>query len=240
MVMYIVVLGIALFVLERVRPSRPFVSSKHWYFRAIGFNILALAVVVLGAITWDQWFQAVTIFKLNEDIPNPVKGLIIYVVFHFFFYWWHRAKHKYKILWKLFHQLHHSIQRIEVLSSNYLHPLDTASGLILGSLVAYALLGVDLEAAAWFSLYLGCMGYFLHSNLQVPRWLGYIIQTPQMHRRHHEYGKHDSNYCDIVWFDMIFGTYINPVEPCDRCGFDDEKESKVVDMLVFKDVYEKI
>lgn len=237
MVNYIIVVGVALFILERIRPGKPFIPSSRWYLRAILFNLLALVVVIVGSITWDIWFHSVSLFKLGNDIPDPIKGLIVYTVFHFFFYWWHRARHKYSFLWRTFHQIHHSIQRIEVLSSNYLHPLDIASGLLLGSFIAYAVLGVSIEAASWFSFYLGSMGYFVHSNITVPYWLGYFIQTPQMHRRHHEHGKHDTNYCDIVWFDMLFGTYENVRKPCDYCGFDEDKESKIKDMLLFKNVY---
>lgn len=237
MMVYIITLGVVLFVLERIRPASPFVSTRNWYWRAIFFNLATLVVVMVGAMTWDQWFRTFTLFRLDDQLPDPVKGLIVYVVFHFFFYWWHRAKHQIAWLWKTFHQIHHSIQRIEVLSSNYLHPLDAASGLILGSLVAFVLLGVDVNAVAWFTLYLAGMGYFLHSNITVPRWLGYIIQTPQMHRRHHQYAMHNMNYCDIVWFDMLFGTYENSALPVARCGFDEDKETKVLDMLMFKDVH---
>lgn len=71
--------------------------------------------------------------------------------------------------------------------------------------------------------------------------IGYIIQTPQMHRMHHEYEKHQSNYCDVVWFDMLFGTYYNSrgQEICDKCGFDEDKEIRLKDMLIFRDVHKK-
>ena len=225
--------------MKGVRPATPFISSSYWYLRALSLNFLTLLTLLLGAVTWDHWFQGLIIFALDENLPSPVKGLIVYIVFHFFFYWWHRAKHHYTILWRLFHQIHHSIKRLEVLSSNYVHPLDAISGLILSSAIAYSLLGVDMESTAWFSFYLASMGYFIHANITVPRWIGYIIQTPQMHRRHHKYGKHDTNYCDIVWFDMLFGTYDNPAIPCKECGFDQEKENKLVEMLIFKDVNPK-
>jgi sterol desaturase/sphingolipid hydroxylase (fatty acid hydroxylase superfamily) len=54
------------------------------------------------------------------------------------------------------------------------------------------------------------MEYLVHSNIRVPNWIGYITQTPQMQSMHHQYGEHKSFYCDIVWFDMLFGTYHDP------------------------------
>lgn len=239
MITYIAVIGILLFLFERLKPNKPFVFSSKWYLRAISFNLITLVLFILGSLSWDLWFQSINIYNSNIELAPPVQGLITYIIYNFIFYWWHRAKHHNIILWRTFHQLHHSIQRIEVLSANYLHPLDTISSLLIGSFLSYSLLGFNLEATAWFGFYLGSMGYFVHSNIKAPRWIGYIIQTPQMHRTHHEYGKHRSNYCDIVWFDMLFGTYYNPrnQEICNTCGFDADKEIKVKDMLVFKDVH---
>lgn len=57
------------------------------------------------------------------------------------------------------------------------------------------------------------------------------------HRIHHEYNKHTNNYGDIVWWDMLFGTYENLKEFKSTCGFDHEKEQSLFDMLKFKDVH---
>lgn len=230
-----------MFFIERLKPSKPFVFSSKWYLRAISLSLITLVLFIFGSFSWDLWFKSISVYNPNIELVPPIEGLITYIIYNFIFYWWHRAKHHYIALWRIFHQLHHSIQRIEVLSANYLHPLDTISSLLIGSFLSYSLLGFNFEAAAWFGFYLGSMGYFLHSNIRVPRWIGYIIQTPQMHRMHHEYGKHRSNYCDIVWFDMLFGTYYNPrkQEICNACGFDVDNEIRVKDMLIFRDVYKK-
>ena len=241
MILYIALSALFLFILERYVNHKPFIQSKHWYTRAIILNLLTLLVFYIGAISWEPALRAAKIYPPLIDIAPPLQGLICYFAFHFFFYWWHRVKHQNRFLWRVFHQVHHSPQRIEVLATNYLHPLDALSSLLIGSTVCYVLLGFDVQASAWFTLYLGVMGYFIHSNIKAPRWLGYIIQTPQMHRMHHEYNKHRSNYCDVVWFDMLFGTYNNPkdTEVCDKCGFDEDKELRLKDMLLFSDVHKK-
>jgi sterol desaturase/sphingolipid hydroxylase (fatty acid hydroxylase superfamily) len=46
-----------------------------------------------------------------------------------------------------------------------------------------------------------------------------------------------NNYGDIVWWDMLFGTYENPKEWTHTCGFTPEKEEQLVDMLLYKDVH---
>jgi sterol desaturase/sphingolipid hydroxylase (fatty acid hydroxylase superfamily) len=54
---------------------------------------------------------------------------------------------------------------------------------------------------------------------------------------HHEYALHRNNYGDIVWWDMMFGAYENPKEFKASCGFDDEKEQRLLEMVRFHDVH---
>lgn len=237
MLEYSLALAAFLFVFERLKPGIAVESSTEWYVRAATINLLQLVVLVAGAFSWGVWFKGFSLASLGDVLPPYVSGFLAYLIFTFLFYWWHRLKHHNNALWRIFHQVHHSPRRIEVLTANYLHPFDTASGLILGSFICSTVLGLQVEEIAWYSLYLSCMSYFLHANIAVPRWVGYIIQTPQMHRRHHEFGKHDTNYSDIVWWDMLFGTYENPHYPCKECGFTREREAMVLDMLTCKDVH---
>jgi sterol desaturase/sphingolipid hydroxylase (fatty acid hydroxylase superfamily) len=59
-----------------------------------------------------------------------------------------------------------------------------------------------------------------------------------MHRIHHESGLHKSNYGDITWWDMLFGTYENPASWNGRCGFDGDREQRLKDMLLYRDVHD--
>ena len=73
-------------------------------------------------------------------------------------------------------------------------------------------------------------------NVATPRWGGFFIQRPEMHRIHHERNVHQSNYGDLPIWDMIFGTYRNPPTYDGLCGFDEPRESMVTSMLLFRDV----
>ncbi len=79
--------------------------------------------------------------------------------------------------------------------------------------------------------------FFYHTNIKTPRWGGLFFQRPEMHRIHHQHGRHKNNYGDITWWDMLFGTYENPKEWVHNCGFDDAKEQRLADMLAYKDVH---
>lgn len=58
-----------------------------------------------------------------------------------------------------------------------------------------------------------------------------------MHRIHHQHGRHKNNYGDITWWDMLFGTYENPRDWADTCGFGGDKEQRLGAMLMFQDVH---
>jgi sterol desaturase/sphingolipid hydroxylase (fatty acid hydroxylase superfamily) len=60
-----------------------------------------------------------------------------------------------------------------------------------------------------------------------------------MHRIHHQYNYHKNNYGDFVIWDMIFGTYENPKTWAGKCGFDEDKELRLIEMLLLKDVHKK-
>ena len=96
--------------------------------------------------------------------------------------------------------------------------------------------GASAVAAAWALLFTGLFELFLHADLHTPRWLGWIVQRPEMHRVHHAHGHHAQNYGLPIW-DALFGTLDNPREWPDRCGFDEDKSAQVHAMLMGRDVH---
>ena len=58
-----------------------------------------------------------------------------------------------------------------------------------------------------------------------------------MHRLHHMSGHHAHNYSDIVCWDWLFGTYLNPKQSVAQCGFDEAAELKVIPMLLGKEIH---
>ena len=71
----------------------------------------------------------------------------------------------------------------------------------------YLFLGCSVEAAAWYNLFAATGEYFYHANLKTPRWLRYIIQTPELHSIHHQLDVHRYNFSDLPIWDRLFGTY---------------------------------
>ena len=225
------------FVLERVVPGWRLPAVKTWPVRVLAVNAVQLGVVLLAGLSWERWMSGSSLFHLSQRTGPLVGGLAAYVVATFVFYWWHRWRHEVDWLWRGFHQIHHSPRRLEVITSFYKHPLEMIVNSILGSLIVYALLGLSLEAGAVYTACTAFGEFFYHTNVKTPRWVGYVFQRPEMHRIHHEYGRHENNYGDLAIWDMLFGTWENPPTFTSTCGFDPEREERLPAMLAFRDVH---
>lgn len=226
----------ACFALERWIPGWRLPRVRGWPARALLINAAQLGVVLLAGVSWERWLSGASVFHLSKSVGPILAGAIAYFIATFIFYWWHRARHEIHWLWRGFHQIHHSPARLEVITSFYKHPIEMTVNSIIGSLLVYALLGLSIEAAGIYTLFTALGEFFYHTSVRTPRWVGFFFQRPEMHRIHHEAGRHKNNYGDIPWWDMLFGTYENPKEWRGRCGFEEGKERRLGEMLAFKDV----
>lgn len=226
------------FILERVAPGWKLPRVRTWPARVLLINGAQLSIVLLAGVTWEHWLASWSLCQLSGHVSPVSGGLIAYFLATFVFYWWHRWRHESAVLWRCFHQIHHSPQRIEVITSFYKHPLEMIVNSIIGSLLVYSVLGLSPAAGAIYTLCTALGEFFYHTSVRTPRWVGLIFQRPEMHRIHHEYNRHRNNYGDITWWDMLFGTYENPAAWSGRCGFDDEKEQRLLRMLAYHDVHQ--
>jgi sterol desaturase/sphingolipid hydroxylase (fatty acid hydroxylase superfamily) len=227
----------ACFVLERMAPGWRLPRVRSWPLRVLLINAVQLGVVVLAGLSWERWLSSSALLHLSDHMGSAAGGMLAYFIATFVFYWWHRARHESDFLWRVFHQIHHSPQRIEVITSFYKHPVEMVVNSIIGSLLVYAFLGLSPEAGAVYTLCTALGEFFYHTSVRTPRWIGWFFQRPEMHRVHHQHGRHRNNYGDIVWWDWLFGTYENPARFEDRCGFDPDKEERLPEMLAWRDVH---
>jgi sterol desaturase/sphingolipid hydroxylase (fatty acid hydroxylase superfamily) len=236
MTLYIIAIGAFFILLERIIPDQKLPHVPGWWTRVIILNLFQLGVMFLGKVTWDNWFLGKSILHLSDSVIDPLGGFIAYLVTTFVFYWWHRWRHTVNFLWLGMHQVHHSPQRIETITSFFKHPLEIVCNSLIIGVINFIILGLNLEAAAWCLLFCAVGEYFYHMNIKTPHWLGYFFQRPEMHRIHHERNKHFNNFSDLPIWDMMFGTYKNPKEMYGECGFKPEREVKLLNMLLFRNV----
>lgn len=232
----IALLFVAIFTREVIAPASRNLCDRRWLFYSMGLGLLTMtSALALGYFLEDN-IRAHALFDVGARWNPVLVGFLSFFLTSFVFYWWHRATHASDLLWRTFHQLHHSARRVEALTSFYAHPMDSAAAVLLSTLSSYWVLGASPTAAAVALALTAAFDLFTHADIRTPRWLGYVLQRPEMHTVHHEYGHHAQNYGLPLW-DILFGTWSNPAERSKRLGFDDEKSERIAEMLLWRDVH---
>ena len=180
-------------------------------------GILALVLFLAGHFLvdlsdafshWNWWWQVVA-FLIADDLTQ---------------YWWHRASHRYKWLWKL-HRPHHVVEEMGVLVTyrNAVLYYAMMPGIWLSALLVF--LGMGYVYAAYLVVKLIVI-LLAHSEtkwdrvLYRHRWLHPLawvvertISTPATHYAHHGLTIEDGvsnpngNYGNLLFFwDVLFGT----------------------------------
>ncbi len=235
-----VVAGVAIvmFVVELFARGRVWKKVTGWWGRAALLNGVQVAAVFVSGVTWDRWFDGWALFRLEDYLGFGGGAVAGYVVITFIYYWWHRWRHEVPFLWRVFHQVHHSPQRIELITSFYKHPAEIFANSILSSAIVYILCGLSPAAASLSVLLTGLGELFYHWNVNTPRWIGFIFQRPESHCIHHKMRWHRQNFSDLPIWDMAFGTFHNPYRFESQCGFEKDYELRLVEMLKGTDLHQ--
>lgn len=223
-------------VLERTRPGTRLPLVPGWKPRAIAFVLVELLLVLGTVLAWLALIEPQAVFSLADE-PLWLQVGANWLLSTFVFYWWHRVRHDSDVLWRWTHQLHHSPQRIETITTFYKHPFEVIVDTVLNLALSFVVLGVSFEAFLLHTSCVACSQFFVHMNVATPHWIGYFVQRPEMHRIHHEFGVHRNNYADLPLWDMLFGTFENPCARPVECGFEPAREQRVLDMLLLRDVH---
>ncbi|HWT11540.1 MAG TPA: sterol desaturase family protein [Allosphingosinicella sp.] len=218
---------------ELVARARNFPEIRLWRLRGAAFLVLYFELATYAPLMWDGWLGEHRLFAA-DSLPLWAQIAGGFLVLEFGIYVWHRTMHNTPLLWRWFHQMHHSAERVDIWGAFYFHPFDVLGFTFVGSLCLVLGFGISAEAAIVINLLATFCGMFQHANIRTPHWLGYIVQRPESHSLHHERGVHARNYADLPLFDILFGTFANPREFSGEVGFYDGGSSRVGAMLVGK------
>ena len=228
----------ALALAEALRPGRPQTQVRGWRLKGVFFLFATIALSSYAPLLWDGWFGEHRLIDAT-GLGHLGGALVGFLVLELGIYAWHRTMHRVDFLWRWLHQMHHSAERVDLYGAFYFHPLDAIGFALVTSACLVLVLGLTAPAAISASLAAVFCGFFQHTNLRTPRWLGYLIARPESHSVHHQRGVHAYNYSDLPLLDMLFGTFRNPVEFDAECGFWDGASSEVLPMLIGRDVSER-
>jgi len=224
-----------LIIWEALFPAKVLPKVKNWKLLGLAsFTVYFFLSSYLPLLT-DPFLSKYQFFDLT-GLGNVGGGVLAILLYEFGVFVWHRAMHKSNVLWRVFHQMHHSAERMDTYGAFYFSLFDMIGFTFLGSICLALLIGVTPQAVTIMLLTTMFLGIFQHTNIKTPQWLGYIVQRPESHTVHHARGIHQYNYSDLPIFDIIFGTFKNPKGYEHETGFYDGASSKIMEMLTFHDV----
>jgi sterol desaturase/sphingolipid hydroxylase (fatty acid hydroxylase superfamily) len=205
---------------EKRFPAREFPKVRRWDFIGVGFMILTMSLAVITPLLLPVDWLATHRLVDGTRVGVAAGVAVGFVTVELGVYIYHRACHRFTFMWRTFHQMHHSAERLDIPGSVVFHPFELFAQNVLSIGITVFVLGLDPVAAAMVGYVVSFSALFQHWNVNTPRWVGFILQRPEAHCLHHAYNLHAYNYADLPLLDIIFGTFRNPATFVGRVGFE--------------------
>lgn len=231
----VIAMYIGLMIWESIFPARPLPEVRFWKLKGLSAFAVFFYLSSYLPLWTDPYLEPYRLFDLSSlgTIAGATVGLLVYELA---LYIWHRAMHGSDFLWRTFHQMHHSAERMDTYGAFFFSPMDMIGFTLLGSACFALLIGLSPQAITVVLLVTNFLAIFQHANIRTPAWLGYIVQRPESHTIHHGQGIHKHNYSDLPIFDILFGTFDNPVGYEVETGFYLGASDQIGDMLLFRNI----
>lgn len=220
---------------EEIFPGRRLPKIKFWKLKGIFTFVIYFFLSTYLPMFWNETLAHYQLFDMSflGDYGGAAIALLIY---EFGVYVWHRSMHKNNLLWRIFHQMHHSAERVDTYGAFFFSLMDMIGFTLLASLSFVVAGGFTVQATIYAIYGATFLAVIQHTNIKTPLWMGYIFQRPESHALHHAKGVHANNYSDLPLFDILLGTFKNPKEFANETGFYNGASARIVEMLLFKDI----
>jgi sterol desaturase/sphingolipid hydroxylase (fatty acid hydroxylase superfamily) len=172
-------------------------------------GLLVVRPVALAVIFWagDRNLGLLRLVSL----PPLAAILVGLVLMDLTFYWWHRANHRFFLLWR-FHGVHHLDPDLDVTSATRFHFGEVLYSTVF-RILQVGLLGVDVFTFLLYEVAYQGANMLQHANLRLPllleRALNKVLVTPRMHGIHHSVVSKEvgSNFSVVFrWWDVLHRT----------------------------------
>ncbi|MGE0762308.1 MAG: sterol desaturase family protein [Bdellovibrionales bacterium] len=212
---------IAFIIGTSIQFFNPYNKSTSLIFRnwAVNFPLAAINIAVMSAVcagcvgalasfAESHGWGLMNIWKSSE-VTKVIAALFFLDLIA---YLWHRANHRFSLLWR-FHMAHHSDRVFDTSTSLRFHVGELLGSLGIRLLVVFAL-GLSITGILAFEIIFQFFNVIEHGNIRFPgkleKILGTVFVTPALHRKHHSINIIDlnSNFGTIFSFwDKLGGTY---------------------------------
>ncbi|MCF6132221.1 sterol desaturase family protein [Flavobacterium wongokense] len=230
----VIAIFLCLLIAEETFPARVLPKIPYWKIKGICAFVIYFFLSSYLPLIWNDYLADYQIVNLSI-LGDYWGALVALLVYELGVYVWHRAMHNNNLLWRVFHQMHHSAERVDTYGTFFFSPMDMIGFTFLTSL-AMVWIGFTPQATIYALYGATFLAVIQHTNIKTPLWMGYIFQRPESHSVHHEKGVHAHNYSDLPIFDILFGTFHNPKEFAKETGFYTGASFKIGKMMLFKDI----
>lgn len=204
------------YIAEHLFPQRPDLTDYRHDARNVLVGLLNVALIFgIGFFfqIFMSWYNGQSYGLLNRvSLHFPIRITVEIVVLDFLMYWWHRANHRWALLWR-FHRFHHEDRKLNSTSALRFHATELSLS-YMWRVLLFPVLGICVEGFAIYGIIFSAVVIFHHSgirmNSQLDERLRKGVVTPLMHRIHHSVIRREanSNYGSVLpWWDWLFGSY---------------------------------
>jgi sterol desaturase/sphingolipid hydroxylase (fatty acid hydroxylase superfamily) len=155
----------------------------------------------------------------------------------FFYYWMHRAQHKFSLLWDQ-HAVHHSDEHLNVTTGSRMHLTEFLFQSIAIAVPMTLFFKITPATSAVLASVFSGWSFFIHMNLRLSLGpFSWLIAGPQVHRIHHSrQAEHfDKNFAAYfpIW-DVLFRTYHHPqADEYPQTGIDGVRLNTVYEVALY-------
>ncbi len=231
----VIAMYLLLMIWEALFPAKVLPKVQYWQVKGLISFVVYFYLSSYLPLLIDPYMEPLRLFDLSA-LGLWGATMIGILLYELAIYVYHRAVHHFDVLWRVFHQMHHSAERLDTFGAFFFSPVDMIGFTFLGSICFSLLIGISPQAITLVILITNFFAIFQHANIKTPRWIGYLMQRPESHNVHHGKGLHKYNYADLPIIDIIFGTFYNPKSYENDTGFYNGASNRVLEMLTFRDV----
>ncbi|MDZ7613820.1 MAG: sterol desaturase family protein [Flavobacteriaceae bacterium] len=113
-------------------------------------------------------------------LGNYGGAAVALLIYEFGVYVWHRSMHKNNILWRIFHQMHHSAERVDTYGAFFFSLMDMIGFTFLTSLALVVAGGFTVQATIYAIYGATFLAVIQHTNIKTPQWMGLYYSKTQI------------------------------------------------------------